>query len=87
MSSRCLLARLPQNSTFTKPFARAPDSQSIDIADGHPVWRLASQHIELMSKDEDLGLQRGARPEQSEHGAADQPEEIAHGNDYQPIRR
>src|SRR5580704_17177382 len=60
--------------------------QSIDIADGHPVWRLASQHIELMSKDEDLGLQRGARPEQSEHGAADQPEEIAHGNDYQPIR-
>jgi hypothetical protein len=40
-----------------------------------------------MSKDEDLRLQRGARPEKSDHGAADQPEEIAHGNDYQPIRR
>jgi hypothetical protein len=40
-----------------------------------------------MSKDEDFGLQRGARPEQSDHGAPVQPDEIAHRNDYQPIRR
>ena len=61
--------------------------QSIDIADGHPLWRPPSQHIDLMSKDEDFGLQRGARPEQSDHGAPDQPDEIAHRNDYQLIRR
>jgi hypothetical protein len=40
-----------------------------------------------MSKDEDFGLQRGARPEQPDHGAADQSEEITHRNNYLPIRR
>jgi len=39
-----------------------------------------------MSKDEDFGLQRGTRPEQTDHGATNQPEEIGHRNDYQPIR-
>src|SRR5262245_53354182 len=59
-------------------------NQAIDVADGHPLWRSTTQYIELMSKGEDFGLQRGTRPEQSDHGAPNQPEEIAH--DYQPIR-
>jgi len=33
-----------------------------------------------------LGLQRCARPEQPGHCVPDQPEEITHRNDYQPIR-
>src|SRR5262249_6253273 len=52
----------------------------------HPLWRSTPQYIKLMSKDEDFRLQRGTRPEQSDHGASNQPEEIAHRNDYQPIR-
>jgi hypothetical protein len=45
------------------------------------------QHIELMAKDENFGLQRCARPQQPGHGVPDQLEEITHRGDYQPIRR
>jgi hypothetical protein len=41
MSSRCLLARLPQNSTFTKPSARAGALiQRIREADGYRLKRI-----------------------------------------------
>jgi hypothetical protein len=60
--------------------------EAIEVADSHPLWRSTPQYVELMSKDEDFGLQRGARPEQSDCGAPDQPEEIAHRNHYRPIR-
>jgi hypothetical protein len=42
------------------------------------VLYLAPQHVELMSKDEVLGLQRSPRPEHSNQGAPDQPAKIAH---------
>jgi hypothetical protein len=61
--------------------------QAIDVADGDPLGRSTPQHIELMAKDENFGLQRCARPEQPGHFASDQLEEITHRRDYQPIRR
>src|SRR5262249_31304280 len=39
------------------------------------------------TKDKDFGLQRGPRPKQSDDRAPDQPAEIAHRGEYQPIRR
>src|SRR5260221_1261584 len=38
----------------------------------------APQHVELMSKDKDLGFQRSPRLEQSDQGAPDQPAKVAH---------
>ena len=52
--------------------------QAINIAERQSLRGLAPQHIELMSEDEDLGFQRSPRPEQSDHGAPDQPAKIAH---------
>jgi len=46
-----------------------------------------NQHIELMAKDENFGLQRCARPQQPGHCVPDQLEEITHRGDYQPIRQ
>jgi hypothetical protein len=66
---------------------RAPQNQAIDIADGNPLGRPTPQHIELMPKGKNFGLQGCARPEQPGHGVPDQLEEIAHRRDYQPIRR
>jgi hypothetical protein len=47
--------------------------QAIDIADGNPLWRPTSQHIELMPS-ENFALQGCARPEQPGHGVPDQLE-------------
>jgi hypothetical protein len=49
--------------------------QAIDIADGNPLGRPTPQHIELMPKGENFGLQGCARPEQPGHGVPDQLEE------------
>ena len=56
--------------------------QAIDIADGNPLGRPTPQHIELMPKGENFGLQGCARPQQPGHGVADQLEEIAHRRDF-----
>jgi hypothetical protein len=61
--------------------------QAIDIVDGNPLGRPIPEHIELMPKGENFGLQGCARPEQTGHGVPDQLEEITHRGDYQPIRR
>jgi hypothetical protein len=61
--------------------------QAIDIADGYPLGRPTPQHIELMPKGENFGLQGRARTEQPGHGVPDQLEKIAHRRDYRPIRR
>jgi S-ribosylhomocysteine lyase LuxS involved in autoinducer biosynthesis len=42
--------------------------QAIDIADGNPLGRPTPQHIELMPKGENFGLQGSARPEEPSHG-------------------
>jgi hypothetical protein len=56
------------------------------VRNGNPLGRPSPQHIELMPKGENFGLQGCARPEQSAYGVPDQLEEIAHRRDYRPIR-
>jgi hypothetical protein len=51
------------------------------VAESHNVSAnggFAPQHVELVSKDKDLGFQRSSRPGQSDQGAPDQPAKIAH---------
>ena len=60
---------------------------TIDVAENYPLSRFTPQHIELVPKDKDFGLQGSPRPEQPDDSAPDQPAEIAHRGDYQPIRR
>jgi hypothetical protein len=50
----------------------------VNIAECQSLWRFAPQHVELVSKDKDLGFQRSPRPEQSDEGTPDQPAKIAH---------
>jgi hypothetical protein len=40
-----------------------------------------------VAEDKGLSLQRGPRPELPGYSTPDQPAEIAHRADYQPIRR
>jgi hypothetical protein len=61
--------------------------QAIDIGDGDPLGRPTPQHIGLVPKSENFGLQGRARPEHPSHGVPDQLEEIAQRRDYRPIRR
>ena len=57
---------------------RGRKHQAVDIAERQLLRGFAPQHVELVSKDQDLGFQRSPRPEQSDQGAPDQPAEIAH---------
>jgi hypothetical protein len=59
-------------------FQRPRKHQAIDIADGNPLGRPTPQHIELMPKGENFGLQRCARPQQPRHCVPDRLEEITH---------
>src|SRR5207245_2702306 len=58
--------------------AKRRKHQPVNVAKRQSLWGFAPQHVELMSKDEDLGLQRSSRPEESDQGAPDQPAKIAH---------
>jgi hypothetical protein len=60
--------------------------QAVNIAERQSLRGFAPEHVELVSKDKDLGLQRNPRPEQSDQDAPDQPAKIAHRSEYQPIR-
>jgi hypothetical protein len=44
----------------------------VDIAKDKPFRRLTPQQIELKAEDENFGLQRSTRPEQSNHNAPNQ---------------
>jgi hypothetical protein len=55
--------------------------QAVDIADGYPLARPTPEHIELMPKGENFGLQRCARGTPG-LGVPDQLEEIAHRRDW-----
>src|SRR6266446_5215568 len=52
--------------------------QPVNVAERQSLRGFAPQHVELMSKDEVLGLQRSPRPERSDQGAPDQLAKIAH---------
>src|SRR5262249_61026943 len=52
--------------------------QAVNIAERQSLRGFTPQHVELVSKDQDLGFQRSPRAEQSDQGAPDQPAKIAH---------
>src|ERR1700730_555311 len=57
------------------------DNDSVDVAEGHSLWRSTPQHIERVSQDQDFRLQRRPGPEHYSHGAPDQPAAITHRDD------
>src|SRR5262249_20762964 len=63
-----------------------PGGQTIESAQSHSLRGFALQQIELMSQNQNFGLQRSPRPEQSDQSAPDQRAKIAHRIEYQPIR-
>jgi hypothetical protein len=65
----------------------ASEHEPIDVVEDEALGRLALQHIELMTKNENFSVQRSARPEQPSHKAPNQPTDIAHNIEYHPIRR
>ena len=52
--------------------------QTIDIVEIHPLRRFAPKYIKLVPKQNDFGLQRGLRLEQSNRRKPNQPAKIAH---------
>src|SRR5260221_14482921 len=61
--------------------------RQVNVAEGQSLRGFAPQHVELVSKDKDLGFQRSPRPEQSDEGAPDQPAKIAHRERVSPDSR
>src|SRR5258707_6042531 len=52
--------------------------QTVDAGEGYSLRRFTSQHVELMTKRQDLCLQRRSRPEQSDQRQPDQAVNISH---------
>ena len=55
--------------------------QPINVAESHSLRRSAPQHIELVPKNKDFGLQRGPRPEQSMCGGLFQAQQQLGGEE------
>src|SRR6202162_3586686 len=52
--------------------------QTVDAAEGKSLRRFTSQHVELVTKRQDLCLQRRSRPEQSDQRQPNQAANISH---------
>src|SRR3979409_928769 len=52
--------------------------ETVDAAEGQSLRRFTSQHVELMTKRQDLCLQRRSRPEQSDQRQPNQAVNISH---------
>jgi hypothetical protein len=52
--------------------------QTVDAGEGSSLRRFTPQHVELMTKRQDLCLQRRSRPEQSDQRQANQAANISH---------
>src|SRR6266850_309563 len=52
--------------------------QTVDAAEGYSLRRFTSQHVELMTKRQDLHLQRRSRSEQSDQRQPNQAANISH---------
>src|SRR3981189_587265 len=52
--------------------------ETVDAAEGLSLRRCASQHVKLMTKRQDLYLQRRSRPEQSDQRQPNQAANISH---------
>jgi hypothetical protein len=60
----CLWLQDRQRVQYFGNQAIEPDKhKAIDAAEGHPLRRSTAQHIELVTKNEDFGLQYRPRPE------------------------
>src|SRR6266852_8374442 len=53
-------------------------SQTVDAGEGWSLRRFTPQHIELMTKRQDLNLQRRSRSEQSDQRQPNQAKSISH---------
>ena len=62
------------------------EQQAIDVVEGHSLWRLAPEHVDLMAKNHDLRLTPCAGPEQSDDGSAKQSEQSTIKQQHHPIR-
>jgi hypothetical protein len=75
------LSRLSELGVARQPWAGALSRDDEYVERSRPYGGkrgFAPQHVELVSKDKDLGLQRNPGPEQSDQGAPDQPAKVAH---------
>jgi hypothetical protein len=61
-------------------------NEAIKIAENKPLRCFSSQHIELVAKHQDLGLERGSRPEEPVDHPPNQFEQIPHEAEHRPIR-
>src|SRR6202048_4360558 len=52
--------------------------QTVDAGEGSSLRRFTSQHVELMTKRQDLYLQRRSRSEQSDQRQPNQAKSISH---------
>src|SRR6266540_6075227 len=52
--------------------------ETVDAAEGQSLRRFTSQHVKLMTKRQDLYLQRRSRPEQSDQRQPNQAANISH---------
>src|ERR1700761_9250801 len=58
--------------------------QTVDAGKGYSVRRFTSQNVKLMTKRQDLCLQRRSRPEQSDQRQPDQAANILHQSRASP---
>jgi len=61
--------------------------QAVNAIEGHSLRRFATEHIELVSKNQDFRLKPCSRPEQLGQRACQQPEKIYHRERTSPDSR
>ncbi len=81
--STVVYPRLRTGRQVTEP----SEGEPIDVAEDKALRRVTPQHIDLMTEDENFGVQRNSGPEQPSHNAPDQPAEIDHRTKYPRFAR
>ena len=61
--------------------------QAVNAIEGHSLRRFATEHIELVSKNQDFRLKPCSRPQQPHQRACQQPEKIYHRKPTSPDSR
>ena len=75
------------NLSSTLGPGRRDQNEPINAVENKPLRRLALQYIELMTEDENFGVQRSLGSQQPSRKTPHQSKEIAHRTECQPIRR
>jgi hypothetical protein len=60
--------------------------KAVNVTERQPLWGFAPQHVELMSKDKDLGLQRSPHRNGPIKAHQINLQRSLIGSEYQPIR-